>query len=189
MPIRKIRQGDCIDQIAEKHGLLPDTVWDHPDNSELKTLRKDKNVLFPCDKLFVPDKEIKTESVASDAKHRFRRKAVPAKFRLQLKKNGEPRADLVYTLNIDSEVFEGKTDGDGWIEHPIPPGAEKGQLILTDTAEIIKLNLGRLDPLDQAEGVQQRLKNLGLYTGKVDGKAGGMTRTAIQFFQKDKNLI
>jgi hypothetical protein len=188
MPIHNIKRGDCIDQIAEKHGLLPDTVWDHPDNNELKTLRKDKNILYTGDKLFIPDNRLKIEKVAAGAKYKFIRKAVPTKFKLQLKKNATPRANSAYTLHIDNDTFEGKTDADGWIEHSIPPRAEKGQLILTDSDETYDLNLGHLDPLDQVEGVQQRLKNLGFYAGDIDGEESDMTRTAIQFYQKNKGM-
>lgn len=98
------------------------------------------------------------------------------------------RANFTYTLQIDNQTFEGKTDTEGWIEQIIPPSAKKGQLILTDSDETYDLNLGHLDPLDQLEGVQQRLKNLGLYVGDIDGKDGDMTRTAVQFYQKHKGM-
>jgi len=98
------------------------------------------------------------------------------------------RANFTYTLQIDNQTFEGKTDAEGWIEQIIPPSAKKGQLILTDSDETYDLNLGHLDPLDQLEGVQQRLKNLGLYVGDIDGKDGDMTRTAVQFYQKHKGM-
>jgi hypothetical protein len=188
MPIENIKCGDCIDQIAVDHGLLPETIWDHPDNSELKSLRKDRNILYAGDVLFIPDKALKVETVAAGSKYKFKRKAVPAKFKLQLKKNATPRANSSYTLHIDNDTFEGKTDADGWIEQSIPPRAEKGKLILTDSNETYVLNLGHLDPLDQVEGVQQRLKNLGFYGGDIDGEEGVMTRTAIQFFQKDRGM-
>ena len=188
MPTVKIKRGDCIDQIAEQQGLLPNTIWDHPNNQALKNLRKNKNILYPGDKLFIPDKVIKSATVAGGAKHKFKRKAVPAKFKLQMKKNDKPRANLAYTLSIDNTTFEGTTDGDGWIEHSIPPGAQKGRLELDDGKEDYELNLGYLDPVDQIEGVQQRLKNLGYYTGEIDGVHGDKTRTAIQFYQQENDI-
>jgi len=39
-----------------------------------------------------------------------------------------------------------------------------------------------------AENIQQALKNAGLYTGKVDGKIGPKTKTAIEAFQKQNSL-
>ncbi|MBL4630883.1 MAG: hypothetical protein JKY14_06875, partial [Paraglaciecola sp.] len=169
MPMLKIKEGDCVDQIAEKYGFLPETVWDHPKNSSLKKLREDRNILLCGDKLFVPEIETKQIPAATGAKHKFIHMAVLAKFKLQLKKNGQPRAGLAYTLEIDNTTFSGKTDGDGWIEHVIAPSAAKGKVTLTDNDETYELKIGHLDPLDSIEGVQQRLQNLGFYGGKIDG--------------------
>ena len=188
MPILKIKPGDCIELLAEKYGFLPETLWEHPKNSSLKSLRKDRNILLPSDELFIPEKDIKSIAKPCAAKHQFKRKAVPAKFKLQLKKNGEPRSNLDYRLEIDSLTFSGKTDGSGWIEHVISPSAKKGKVTLTESKETYELKLGNLDPLDSIEGVQQRLQNLGFYSGEIDGKEGNLTRSAIQFFQKNKKL-
>ena len=188
MPTVKINRGDCIDKIAEEQDLLPDTIWNHPDNKALKTSRKNKNVLYPGDKLFVPEKVIKSESVSGGAKHKFKRKAVPIEFTLQMKKNDAPRANLAYSLTIENKTFQGKTDGDGWIKHSIPTDAQKGRLEIDDGKETYELNLGHLDPVDEIEGVQQRLKSLGYYAGEVDGVHGDKTRTAIQFYQKEKDI-
>lgn len=121
--------------------------------------------------------------MAAGAKHKFKRKAVPAKFKLQLNKNATLRANSAYTLHTDNDTFEGKTDADSWIEHNIPPEAEKGHLILTDSDETYDLNIVHLDPFDQIEGAQQILKKLGSYASDIDGEEGDMTRTAIQFYQ------
>lgn len=189
MTMLNIAPGDCIDLIAEKYGLLPETIWEHENNADLKTLRVDRNVLLPGDKLYIPTKTNSFELACDQTKHRFRRKAVPAKFRMQVKKNGEPRSNLAYELYIDNSSFTGQTDNNGFLEHIIAPGAEKGKLVLTDKNESYELKLGHLDPLDSIQGVQQRLQNLGFYTGLIDGEKGIKTRGAIQFFQKNKGLI
>lgn len=36
--------------------------------------------------------------------------------------------------------------------------------------------------------IQQALKNAGYYTGKIDGKIGSQTKTAVRSFQKDHGL-
>ena len=77
-----VREGDCMDSIACSHGFFPDTIWAHPDNSELKRLRKDANILQPGDVVVIPDLEEGEETGATEEKHRFRRKGVPAKLRL-----------------------------------------------------------------------------------------------------------
>ena len=43
-------QGEFLAAIARMHGFLPDTIWNHPDNSELRSTRKSPNTLFPGDK-------------------------------------------------------------------------------------------------------------------------------------------
>lgn len=91
MPINYvIAQGDCIDSIALKHGFFPDTLWNHGQNAELKSLRKDPNVLYPGDKLFIPDIQIREVDKATEKRHRFRRKGVPAKLHLRFLKPKDP---------------------------------------------------------------------------------------------------
>ena len=41
---------------------------------------------------------------------------------------------------------------------------------------------------DEVRKVQQKLKNLGYYTGNVDGIFGTQTQSAVRRFQRDKGL-
>lgn len=42
MPFQhQVGPGDCIVSIAYDNGFHPDTLWDHPENAELKALRHD----------------------------------------------------------------------------------------------------------------------------------------------------
>ncbi|HEY6945459.1 MAG TPA: LysM domain-containing protein, partial [Candidatus Acidoferrum sp.] len=65
-----VEQGEHLSQIAKKYGF-PDykIVWDHPENADLKKLRKNPNILFPGDQVFIPDKEEKEESGPTDKRH------------------------------------------------------------------------------------------------------------------------
>lgn len=91
MPIDyEITQGDCIDSVALRYGFFPDTLWNHGANTELKNLRKDPNVLFPGDKLFIPDLQIREVDKATEKRHRFRRKGIPAKLHLRFLKPKDP---------------------------------------------------------------------------------------------------
>jgi hypothetical protein len=87
MPIDyEIGPGDCINSVALRHGFFPDTLWNHGSNAELKERRKDPNVLMTGDKLVIPDIKIKELDKATEKKHRFRRKGVPAKLHLRFLK-------------------------------------------------------------------------------------------------------
>lgn len=179
----KVKQGECITSISDKYGFFPDTLWNLSENAELKQKRKDPNVLFAGDEVFIPDKQEKTESCATEQKHRFRKKGVPAKMKVRLMLNDEPRSNEPYKLLIDGVWKEGTTDKDGFVTEPIPPNAKKGELIIGKEGHLDKylFNFGTIDPLDSEDGVKGRLRDLG-YTVDDD------LSQAIKAFQKKEGL-
>jgi len=174
MPVsHKVKQGECLSSIADRLGRFWQQLWDHPDNAELKNLRKDPNVLYDGDVVVIPDLVEHEESCATEQRHRFRRKGVPAKLKVRILRDDKPRADLPYTLEIDSLTVKGKTDGDGFVESEIPPGAARGRLSVgkgTDL-DIFDLLLGALDPIETEDGVLERLEGLGYDISRGVGPA------------------
>ena len=184
-----VKQGDCISSIAFKHGFFPDTIWKDSKNSKLRQDRKDPNVLLPGDEVFIRDKEEKEESCAGEQRHRFRKKGVPEKLRIQFMDEQEkPRANEAYVLEIDGDLSESKTDNDGKVEIWIPPNAKEGKITFRDSGEEYELDLGELDPVTEITGVQARLGNLGFYEGEIDGKMSDELEKAIRDFQEKKGL-
>ena len=52
-----IKQGDYLPKIAQENGFYDYlTIWDHGKNAQLKSKRKNPNVLAPGDELHIPDK-------------------------------------------------------------------------------------------------------------------------------------
>ncbi len=104
--------------------------------------------------------------------------------------SGKAHAGKRYRLVVGTLDVEGRTDGNGRLEHPIAPSARAGALqLFTDDAEpaknyVWKLRIGELDPVDDVKGVQGRLNNLGFRCGPVDGIAGQKTRAGLRAFQK-----
>lgn len=185
----KIQQGDDLTTIALAHGFAPETIWDHPDNAELKQQRKNPHALLPGDQLEVPAIEEREEGVATGSVGRFKLKVGPIKLRVRLTKLGEPRADEAYELILtDDQTLSGTTDGEGWIEQTIPATATRATLSLLAGEETYELRLGHLDPHDSPTGVQQRLRSLGYYFGKVDDDLGPQTRAALRRFQAKQGL-
>ncbi|MGQ9695142.1 MAG: PGRP and LysM peptidoglycan-binding domain-containing protein [Thermodesulfobacteriota bacterium] len=184
-----VKQGDCLSSIASKYGLFWEKIWNHPKNAQLKEKRKDPNVLYPGDVLFIPDKEEKEEPASTEQRHRFRVKGVPAMLRLQFKHGDQPRANELYTLEIDGMIISGNTDGEGRIEQHLPPKAKRGKLLLGEYQEEFILEFGHLDPIEEISGVQARLNNLGFDCGKVDGILGPKTEAALKEFQKQYGLL
>jgi len=181
-----VREGECIDSIAARYGLFPDRVWEDAGNRELRALRGDPNVLQPGDVVVIPEKQCKEEAGEAGRRHRFRRKGVPARFQLTLQENGEARGGVEYILEIDGELYRGETDAKGRIDHPLPPKARRGRLIL-DEEEEYQLDLGSLDPVSEASGVRQRLDNLG-FLGGVGDDHGDPLAAALRKFQEEQGL-
>ncbi|CAG0996726.1 zinc D-Ala-D-Ala carboxypeptidase [Phycisphaerales bacterium] len=182
-----VSSGDCIASIAFEHGHFPDTIWQHAENASLKSTRKDPNVLLDGDRVFVPDLEEGPVSCATEKKHRFERKAVPAKLRVQLVFDGKARANIPFTLVVDGSPIDGTTDGSGWVDIGIPPSARRGVLKLRPPGadeEVFQLQLGGLDPIDTVQGQKARLQNLAFYRGDVDPSVTPEYSDAIRTFQK-----
>ena len=159
-----VRDGDCLLSIAARHGLLWKTLWDHADNAPIRDLRKDPSTLLVGDRVSVPEVSLKEESCATEERHRFRRLAAPAKLRVQLLDEGEPRAAVAYRLVLDGRLVEGQTDGDGFLEAPIAPNAGGGELIVDREdggRDHYRFTLGTLGPIDSVAGQERRLQNLG----------------------------
>ncbi len=174
----EIRAGDCITSVADAHGHFWKTVWDHGENAELRRVRQDPNVIRVGDKLHVPEIEPKNENGPTEKRHRFRKLGVPAMFRVQLLRGKKPRAGLKFTLMIDAAWHQGETDAEGQIAVPLAPGAQSATLLLhtADGDERLEFSLGHTEPVETIEGVQQRLRNLGLLsetTGEVDAAMAG----------------
>jgi hypothetical protein len=183
-----IEPGESIPSVAKDQGFFWRTLWDLPENAALKQKRKDPNVLFQGDEVFVPDLRQKQESGATEQRHRFKRKGDPVKFKLRLLSMDKPRASEDYVLEIDGKLIRGKTDADGKLEEWIPGNAEGGKITLKGGAEVYPVQIGHLDPVDETSGIQQRLNNLGFLCGTENGEIGPQTRQAICAFQAKHEL-
>lgn len=188
MPKRKVGVGESTSSLAKKKGFFWRTIWEHGENAALRAKRDDPNVLDEKDDIFIPERVIKKVSKGTEQQHVFLRKGEPSKIKLQMLQLGEPRKDEDYVLDIDGKQTNGKTDGDGRLEHFIPGDAKSGKLIFKGGKEIYYLRLGNLDPLDQISGVQQRLNNLGFNCGDEMGRLGEKTKDALRKFQVEYKL-
>ncbi len=170
-----INAGDSTSSIAFERGLFPETVWQHPENAKLRSLRKDPNILLPGDELFVPDRSERVEHCATNATHTFVRRGIPEFFRLKvLDLAGKPWPNAPYRWKSESGEAEGRTDGQGNLEQRILPSDRSARLVVGTPPEVMELEvqLGRLDPIESLSGVRQRFANLGI---EVDVDGDGIT--------------
>jgi hypothetical protein len=191
MPFYTVKQGECISSISFALGFVPKRLWNHPQNAELKTRRKDSRVLFPGDEVFIPEKEERIEARPTDARHRFVRKGLPEFLSLRFFREKEPCAGESYFLTIDDRLGpSGKLDADGTCLVPIPPGSKSATLTLGNPngGEVYELLLGHMDPVEESSGVEWRLSNLGYLETAPTGQDSDELRDAVKAFQVDQGL-
>lgn len=150
-----VDQGEYLAKIARHYGYVNSrTIWDAPQNKELKAKRKNPNVLFPGDRLFIPDKEIKEESRVTQKRHRFELPREKLKLRIRLMDlKKQPVQGHECTLIVEGEQKEDRTKADGIIEKDIADKAAKGLLLDRGkpgteirTQKEVLLKIGDLDP-------------------------------------------
>lgn len=183
-----VSEGDCMASIAEAHGFFWQTLWDLPENAELKRVRRDPNVLLPGDRVTVPPLRIAAHAGAVDRRHRFRRRGVPEKLRMQfLDHESQPRAGIPFLADIHGQQIHGETDEQGYVEVWVSPRATRGWIELEPDPqrtlrELHHFDIGHLQPIDSPHGVLARLRALGLHS------TGQRLADALLELQRDHGL-
>ncbi|HVX84767.1 MAG TPA: peptidoglycan-binding protein [Phycisphaerae bacterium] len=194
MPTYTVKQGDHLSSIAHDAGFSGiDTIWNHPNNADLKTRRKNPNVLFPGDSLFIPDHQDKSVPGATRRRHRFRVKRPKLALRIVLEDNDEtPLANLTCTLEVDNDSHSLTTSAAGLIEQKIEPDDKQARLLFPDPdlpfQREIPIKIGNLDPIDTPSGQVARLTNLGYFLGDPDKPDKMDVRSAVEEFQCNHTL-
>jgi len=191
-PYHIVEQGEHVSRIAKKYGLSDyRTIWDHGNNDELKRTRQNPNVLFPGDRLFVPDKEQRIEARPTDHRHRFVLKTHKLRLAIVVEDMYEkPVASAPAELHVEGEVRRLTTDSQGKIEQDIPSTAENARLIVKTPETpadgvVLPVKIGHLNPVDKVSGQKGRLANLGYYFGEIDETEDPDFRSAVEEFQCD----
>lgn len=188
-----VKQGDHLAKIASEHGFADwRTIWNRSENAVLKK-RRDPNVLYPGDKLFLPERETKQESAATDKRNRFVVRKQPLELRLALKDFGfKALAGQECVLEVDGEPARVRSGGDGVIKQAIPPHAQRAMLRLTGAkasfTALFAIDIGHLDPVDTVTGQKARLNNLGYAAGPLDEEDEARFKSAVEEFQCDHGL-
>ena len=171
-------QGDYLSKIARSHGFTNyRSIWNAPENKALKEKRKNPNILYPGDKLFIPDKEIREESRATEKKHKFELQGDKLMLRIQLLDfKNKPVEGHECTLIVEGNPKEFKTKSDGMLEEEISTDHGTGKVQDRGKPDPkqpfnasleIPLKIGHLDPADKVSGQIARLNNLGYNAGEI----------------------
>lgn len=184
---RIVEAGDCLMSIAAETGHLWQTIWNHPQNAQLKAARGVPHVLLPGDRLFVPAIERKTLSRATDKQHKFVRKGTPLEFVIRVSKEDRPRTGEYFVLNIEGRITTGNIGSDGLIRCYMLPTDRSGTLLIGvgEKQEQYSLAFGVLDPVQSRRGMAARLRHLGMLGSDDDDET---LSDAIAHFQRENTL-
>ena len=162
-----VQQGEHLSQIAKQYGFRDfNTVWNHPDNADLKKLRQSPNVLFPGDTVKIPDKTQKKESRPTGQKHSFKLAGGRLLLRLALRDFGnQPLANTACQVKVDGASTELTTDANGRVEVPISATATEATLVFKDPLVpfdlSVPIKIGHLDPVEEVSGQKARRSGQG----------------------------
>ncbi len=183
-----VKKGETVARIAKKYGY-PNwhKIWKHPDNEALRSKRGNPNILYPGDKLTIPEKQSKNISGESEKRNKFRLKSDKLFLRIRMEDAGwEPIINEDFTLDLGTSTVKKKTTGDGLIEEEIPIDLETAHLVIRGHMFVLKI--GHLDPVEKISGWTARLKNLGYHQSKVQDEVDEESLAAAEEYQCDAEL-
>ncbi|MEO8225880.1 MAG: LysM domain-containing protein [Gemmatimonadota bacterium] len=167
MITHRVMPGECLASIADRYGFTnPLVIYNDPANQGLRHARTDPNVLLAGDEVAIPDAKMRIVTGATEQRYRFvvHRQPVYLKLRL-VNRDGSPKSGLAYAVEYQGRVVHGTTDSGGGIVHEVPPHLPSAEVVVRDGQEDrrYQVALGYLDPVEEREGLRQRLKSLGYY--------------------------
>lgn len=191
----QVAQGECLASIAADYRFSDwRTIYNRPENAELRRKRQNPNLVYPGDLIYIPHLSLGKVECATGRLHRFVLRKQLTLLRIAIEDvEGNPLSGKKYRLEVEGETYEGSTAGEGLLEKEIPATAKSGALtVWLDDDEYDdytwELAIGALDPIEEISGVQARLNNLGYSCGSVDGIAGPRTKAAVKEFQTRMSL-
>jgi N-acetylmuramoyl-L-alanine amidase len=180
-------------KIAARHGYADFAeLHGHPANAELRRVRPNPHLLYPGDRVNIPDRVARVKEVQAGAKHVFKVRRARVMLRLKLLgDDGAALANAEFCLTVGGTIVRGRTSGDGTIEARVPADVEEASLEIG--GRMRRLRVGQLNPMHDTEdagvsGVQARLANLGYFGGPIDGRRDEHLDDAVRRFRRDHGL-
>src|SRR5512133_814574 len=117
-----VKQGACVASIAARYGFAnARTVYEDPQNAELRQRRPESGVLAPGDEVFIPERKAKEVAVKAGELTSLT-VTVPERRILLTVLDGEdrPLVDEPFAIEGDGTIVVGMTDGAGVIDAAVP---------------------------------------------------------------------
>ena len=189
MPFHQITAGETLLGLASEHGLGSwEDIVNAPENAAIKDTLTDPGIVKTGANIFIPNKVMKQQPGATDAKHTFSTKVPTAWLRLGVKDaGGTALGGSKFELNVGGKTITGALDASGVLEQAVPIRTTSATLKVwkaDSSFEVWDLRIGYMDPITELTGIQARLSNLGFFSGSIDGVLNGDTTAAIKAFQE-----
>ncbi len=187
-----------IPTIALLHGINDwSTIWEHPENAELRRTRTNPLLLASGDHVFVPEDE--PDFVAGSGRHVEFRPAPPlSELRMIMlvlqDSRGNPFAKKRFQLRYGDGTMEGLTSERGEVNCFVPYTQNAPTLTVfpRDGNEQLRLvwplQLGWLEPVETTIGLKGRLRNLGYTINALDESTGEDFEFAVRLFRLQHEL-
>lgn len=193
MAIHTVAQGETLLKIAKHYGLdSAAAVYDHPDNEPFRAQRPNPDLIYPGDRIVVPDPgEQPVKQGITNRRSVFVKTTATEYLRMRLDGCQGKKA----LLSVGGRSLEATVSDAGLVEFELPedaPATATLQLYLTEgssePSHNLNVKLAYLDPVETLSGIQARCNNLGFDCGIVDGVMGSKTREGIKRFQASVGL-
>jgi N-acetylmuramoyl-L-alanine amidase len=192
---RIIAQGEGMARLAIESGHFWQTLWELPENKELREARGHPEVLLPGDRVTIPPLRPKSASGATGKVHRFRRRGMPVPLTHVVRDaEGKPVGGLRYELVAGGATFAETTGDDGVISHWVDPMAGEATLTVWPARDgfpetlVWKIAVGHLDPVNTVSGMISRLNSLGYSAGDAGDVLTAAARQALTAFQRKEGV-
>jgi N-acetylmuramoyl-L-alanine amidase len=192
-----VKQGECLSSIAAFYGFSDwRVIYEDGANADFRQKRPNPNLIYPDDKLYIPDHKPGQVERPTDARHFFVVKRQPTLIDVRVQNLAkDPIKNAPYKVVLENTELEGSTDDDGWIKREIHASDEYGTLIVwpdpNDREEKVewRIQLGHLDPAETVSGVKGRLRNLNYFCGEMNDEEDECYHEAVRRFQEDHDLV
>jgi hypothetical protein len=189
MPTHQVEEGEQLIDIAAKSGFENvETIWNAPENAELRGTREDPSQVSAGDSVFIPEKRVATFEKPASGVHEFEVHVAKLEVTLRLLDLfGNPLDSAACTLRVDGEESSSTTDGDGMLRVRVKRDARSAVVVVGQ--DTYNLAVGALAPLPTALGVEGRLLNLGYLDAPLQGvDSAEQLAAALEQFQADHGL-
>ncbi len=183
-----IKRGDFLARLAHKFGFDADTVWNDPANADLKQLRRDPNLLWPTDILYIPESMAPATFALVTGQTNTFVSDVPTT-RVVLRFSDPSCASKACSVPELPELTELVTDGTGTVSFDAPVTLDTFSIVFSDPGQTYKCGLGYLNPIDTLSGAIQRLQNLGYLSLDVSPDENDLeeVRSALRMFKAESS--